>query len=368
MIKTETFFRFIGEAGIEFFTGVPDSQLSGICNYIENNCENWVMPNEGTAVAAATGYNLATGKVPCVYMQNSGIGNAVNPICSLTSPDVYAVPMLLIIGWRGEPGVHDEPQHVFQGKITPEQLELLSIPYLIADANSEEEGFFSKMKELFEHLSAGKSVAVLVKKGGFSNVRPKERTNPYTLLREDALIEILRNADDDIIVSSTGKISREIFEIREKNGQGHEKDFLTVGSMGHCSSIALAIAVKRPDRRVICIDGDGALLMHMGAMAMIGGKRPDNLIHIVMDNEAHETVGGTPTVSRGADLCGIAKNCGYSETADIDKIEQIMPLLSIGKGPKFIRIRVALGSRDDLGRPTIPPAENKKNFMKYLEG
>ena len=372
-MNTEVLFNSLSEIGVDFYTGVPDSQLKNACNYMENNYsplgKNWIVPNEGTAVAAATGYYLATGRIPCVYMQNSGIGNAVNPICSLTSPDVYAVPMVFLIGWRGEPGVKDEPQHVFQGKITDSMMDVLDIPYIIVDKEMSDDDFAEQFSEMAKHLQSGKSIAILLKKGSLSKVAEAVHENPYSVVRESAIEEILQSVNNGIFVSSTGKISREVFEIREKNGQGHEKDFLTVGSMGHCSTIALAIAMEKPERNVVCIDGDGALLMHMGAMAMAGSEEPKHFIHILLDNGAHETVGGSPTISQDIDFCAVAKACGYVSVIDINDLEQIKPAVSDclkQNGACFIRIRVALGSREDLGRPTNTPLQNKEDFMEYL--
>lgn len=360
--------------GIDFYAGVPDSQLKPFCDYLQyhyTDKRHWITANEGSAVAAAAGHYLATGKCACVYMQNSGIGNAVNPICSLISPEVYNIPLLFVIGWRGEPGVKDEPQHVFQGKITPSILDLLDIPYMQVDRSTDKASFDDKFSVLSHNLKQGKSIAVIIKTNALScDVQP-EYKNDYTVNREIAINEIVEASEDgDIFVSSTGKMSRELYEIRDRKNNGHEKDFHTVGSMGHCSVIALKIAAEKPHRKVIVLDGDGAVLMHMGSVAMIGGKSPSNLIHIVLDNGAHETVGGMPTISTEIDFCGIATACRYKSARTIYSPEQIKPVLKKIKnadGPHFIRILTAHGARKDLGRPNNTPAENKVLFMKYLE-
>jgi len=376
-LKTSTLFSSLSALGVNFYAGVPDSLLQNAINHIETHYgdRHWVMPNEGCAVAAAAGHALATGRVPCVYMQNSGLGNAVNPLASLTNPAVYAIPMVLLIGWRGEPSVSgeptvsDEPQHAFQGQVTEEMLRVMEIPYLVVSAGMTDIEFTVQFAFLAAHLKQGKSVALLFRKGSLDKTPAPERHNPYPMGREQALGHILaRLGPRDIVISSTGKISRELFELREQAGQGHEKDFLTVGSMGHCSSIALAVAAEKPGRRVVCIDGDGALLMHMGVMAMIGARKPANFLHIVLDNAAHETVGGAPTVSEAVDFCVVAKGCGYVTAADIQNPEGIGEFFEElpPKGPHFLRIRVALGAREDLGRPTRTPLENKADFMGFL--
>ncbi len=372
-MKTEVLFDQLRGLGITFFAGVPDSQLQPFCNYLETHYPdaNWITPNEGAAVAAAAGHYLATRRIPCVYMQNSGLGNAVNPICSLIHKAVYAIPVVFVVGWRGEPGVKDEPQHVFQGQITREMLELLDIPHLTIGPDTGEEEFIRRFADLARNLEQGKSIAIVVRKGALAPVSlpAGSRYNGYPLSREEAIEAILTAAGErDVVVSSTGKISREVFEIRERLGQGHGKDFLTVGSMGHCSSIALAIACEKPDRRVICLDGDGAVLMHMGSLAMIGSKRPANLLHIVLDNHAHESVGGMPTCSPGTDLCRIALACGYTAAHDVADVNSLAGLLQEDMdGPRFIRVRVALGARADLGRPTRTPIQNRDDFMACLE-
>ena len=292
----------IQRLGSDYYVGVPDSQLKALCNalmhtYGIDGQHHVIAANEGNAVAMAAGYHLATGKVPVVYMQNSGEGNIINPVASLLNERVYAIPCIFIVGWRGEPGVHDEPQHIFQGQVTLRLLEDMGIECFVLSADTTEEALREQMVKWQPRLSAGQSVAIVVRKGALTYDGKVEYHNDNTLLREEAIRCITDVSGEDVIVSTTGKASRELFEIREAKGQDHRYDFLTVGSMGHASSIALGIALNKPNTRVWCIDGDGAVLMHMGAMALIGASKPQNLIHVVINNTAHETVGGMPTVA-----------------------------------------------------------------------
>ena len=362
-------------AGIEFFTGVPDSQLKGLCDTLYATLgvegkEHIVAANEGNAIALCAGHYLATGRPGLCYMQNSGLGNAVNPIASLMDGQVYGLPCLLVIGWRGEPGVHDEPQHVKQGQITLSQLELLDVPYMVLDKSMSDADFDAAFAGLRVHLDAGRTAAIVVKKGGLTCSLKPQYKNSRTLAREEAAAHILRaSGEGDVFVSTTGKLSRELFELREAAGQGHEKDFLTVGSMGHASMIALGIALDKPDRRVWCLDGDGAALMHLGAMAVLGRKKPANLLHVVINNAAHETVGGMPVCEGALDLSAAARAMGYPHTFRAEDGASLDAALSAAKecgGLALLEVMCAVGARADLGRPTTTPRQNRDVLMKYL--
>ena len=362
-------------AGIEFFTGVPDSQLKGLCDTLYaafgvEGKEHIVAANEGNAIALCAGHYLATGRPGLCYMQNSGLGNAVNPIASLMDGQVYGLPCLLVIGWRGEPGVHDEPQHVKQGQITLSQLELLDVPYMVLDKSMSDADFDAAFAGLRVHLDAGRTAAIVVKKGGLTCSLKPQYKNSRTLAREEAAAHILRaSGEGDVFVSTTGKLSRELFELREAAGQGHEKDFLTVGSMGHASMIALGIALDKPDRRVWCLDGDGAALMHLGAMAVLGRKKPANLLHVVINNAAHETVGGMPVCEGALDLSAAARAMGYPHTFRAEDGASLDAALSAAKecgGLALLEVMCAVGARADLGRPTTTPRQNRDVLMKYL--
>ena len=360
--------------GSEFYTGVPDSQLKALCNYLVNTYgtdvkKHVIAANEGNATALAAGYHLATGKVPVVYMQNSGEGNIINPVASLMNDKVYGIPCVFIIGWRGEPGVHDEPQHIYQGMVTVKLLDDMDIASFVIDKVTTVDEVKEAFKDFSKLLEAGRQVAFVVKKGALSYDEKVVYSNDNTMVREEIIKHIIRHTGEDVIVSTTGKASRELFEAREANNQSHKYDFLTVGSMGHASSIALEVAVNKPDTTVWCIDGDGALLMHMGSMAVIGANKPQNLIHIVINNSAHETVGGMPTVAGLLDIVAIAKACGYENAVSVNTFADLDTELSKAKAAQrlsLIEVKCSIGARDDLGRPTTTAMENKEKFMEYL--
>ena len=370
-MKVENFVKILDA---DFYTGVPDSQLKALCNYLMAEYgidprHHVIAANEGNCTAIAAGYHLATGKVPVVYMQNSGEGNIINPVASLLNDKVYAISVIFVVGWRGEPGVHDEPQHIYQGEVTVKLLEDMDIATFVIGKETSEEEMKAKMDEFRGILSSGKDVAFVIRKGALSDAPKVEYKNDNTMLREEIIRHIVKVSGEDPIVSTTGKASRELFEIREANGQSHKYDFLTVGSMGHSSSIALGIAVNKPDTKIWCVDGDGAALMHMGSLAVIGANKPQNFIHIVINNGAHETVGGMPTVAESIDLVAIAKACGYQSACSVSDFEELDAALNHAKEANelsFIEVKSSIGSREDLGRPTTTALENKQNFMDYL--
>lgn len=372
MISTGFFIEKLRSKGVDFFAGVPDSLLKNVCAYITDHFDaasNIITANEGAAIGLAAGHYLATGKPACVYMQNSGEGNIINPLASLTDREVYRIPVLLLIGWRGRPGVHDEPQHVKQGKVTLDLLNVMGIRYEVL---SKEENAASQQID--------KAVAALLNEETFAIVIEKDTFEPYslqhieandlTMSREEAIQTVAAALDEkDCIVSTTGMISRELFEYRTAMSQGHERDFLTVGSMGHASQIALGIALAQPKRRVWCFDGDGAALMHMGSMAIIASKKPANYVHVVFNNGAHDSVGGQPTVGLHIDLPGVAQSVGYRKTFSVDNLDNLVETLKQAdsiEGPILIEIKVKKGNRKDLGRPTTTPIQNKEALMNYL--
>ena len=397
MIEVKNFVEFLKEVGIDFFTGVPDSLLKSFCGYVTDNCgeNHLIAANEGGAVGLAAGHYLATGKPALAYMQNSGQGNAVNPLCSLADPDVYSIPMVLLVGWRGEPGVKDEPQHVKQGKVTISLFETLGIPTEILP--EDESAALELTRKMVEKSKAeSRPVALVVRKGLFAEYKLQNKdADIASVRREDAIEGVLRSLPEDaVIVSTTGMISREVYETRERLGQGHERDFLTVGSMGHAIMIALGIAKAQPKRKVYCLDGDGASIMHLGNMAIAGQSGCENLTHIVFNNAAHDSVGGQPTVGGKIDFEKIAEELGYNvlqspqdqycgnisvgvnEIADgmkwlvsmVEQAEQREPDGADGlpRKPNFILFKVAKGARKDLGRPKEPPQVNKALFMEML--
>tara|TARA_B100000315_G_scaffold246779_1_gene274519 strand:+ start:2086 stop:3216 length:1131 start_codon:yes stop_codon:yes gene_type:complete len=373
-IKPTDFYDQLANHGVEFYAGVPDSLLKEFCLCIDDRIprvKHVITVNEGNAVALAAGYYIASKSLPLVYMQNSGLGNAINPLLSLCDPDVYSIPMLVMIGWRGELGVKDEPQHAKQGKIQLDLLETMDIPYVIISQDDEQ--FAAKISNVVEIAkSESRPVVLLIKKGTFEKYGKEiQKVDEQRMVREEALEIILENLDSDtIVVSTTGKTSREIFEIREKKGQSHQQDFLTVGSMGHCSSIALGIALAKPHREVVCIDGDGAMLMHLGSLTTIATLKPKNFRHILMNNEVHESVGGQDTAAKNINLSSIvaaveSSRMFMAETTIELKIN-INDFMQ-GDGPSFLEIKIQPSSRANLGRPTIKPVDNKENFMRFLE-
>ena len=367
--------KFVEILDADFYTGVPDSQLKSLCNYLMSRYgidahHHVIAANEGNCTALAAGYHLATGRVPVVYMQNSGEGNIINPVASLLNDKVYGIPVIFVIGWRGEPGIHDEPQHIYQGEVTLKLLEDMNIASFVIGKETTEDELSQKMTEFCSLLEKGKEVAFVIRKGALTDAPKVEYRNSNSMLREEIIQHIVKVSGDDPIVSTTGKASRELFETRVANGQSHKYDFLTVGSMGHSSSIALGIAINKPEQKIWCIDGDGAVLMHMGAMAVIGSNKPKNLIHIVINNGAHETVGGMPTVATDINVVGIAKACGYPNAVSVDSFELLDRALDEAKSRNelcLIEVKSSIGARDDLGRPTTTAMENKQSFMEYLK-
>ncbi len=374
MIRPQYFIDTLAAHGIDFFAGVPDSLLKNVCAYISDHLDaghNIITANEGGAVGLAAGYHLATGKIGCVYMQNSGEGNTINPLASLTDKDVYSIPVLLLIGWRGRPGVHDEPQHVKQGKVTLSLLDTMGIGYAVLSKDETEAG--EQIAQAVARMKSTNEVyALVVEKDTFDTYTLRHsRLNNLTLSREEAIQTVAASLGaQDVIVSTTGMISRELFEYRTARGESHERDFLTVGSMGHASQIALGIALEKPGRRVWCFDGDGAVIMHMGGMAIVAEKAPRNYVHVVFNNGAHDSVGGQPTVGLDIDLCSVAKALGYKAAFSADNKDDLDVLLREVKhvdGPLLIQVRVKKGNRKDLGRPTTTPVQNKEALMAFLK-
>ncbi|WP_296861512.1 phosphonopyruvate decarboxylase [uncultured Methanobrevibacter sp.] len=365
MINVEEFVNYLKDINIDFFTGVPDSQLSSFADYVEENCDNIIAANEGNALAIASGYNLSTGNYPLVYLQNSGLGNIVNPVTSLTHGEVYSIPVVYLIGWRGQPGVHDEPQHKKQGAITLDLLDMLDIKYTVITKETK----FEELLGVFENNFVNQLNNGNISKGAFEDYKIKKE-NKNVLTREEAIQTIVDFlSDDDMVVSTTGKSSRELFEYREELKQGHGNDFLTVGSMGHSSSIALGVALNNFNKKIFCFDGDGAILMHMGSLALIGSMKPNNFYHVMFNNSAHESVGGLPTIMSDICIDEIVLACGYKKVynaSSIDELKEVLPQFIEDTGPVFLNIDVNLESRKDLGRPTTTPIENKMEFMNKL--
>ena len=374
MISCQDFFDILNKYDLSFFTGIPDSTFKEWMKFLVDKDEavlkNLIACNECEAVALAAGYHLATNKVGVVYMQNSGLGKAVNPLTSLCDPDVFSIPILLMIGWRGEPGKVDAPQHKKMGKITLPVLETLQIPYWILEPDLKI--IEKKLKEVIAHFKASKSpYAFIVRKNLFQNYDlEKTLINKYTLSREEAISLIMQNLNnDEIIVSSTGFVSRELYAYRESNKKDHYKSFYNIGSMGCASSIGLSIALQKPGRKVIVFDGDGAAIMQMGAFTTIGKYSPSNYVHFIFDNQAHESTGGQPTNSDSVGLAQIALASNFKMAVTITTEKELIKVLKEfknQKGPLLILIKTKKGTRSDLKRPDKTPIQLKEEFMSFL--
>ena len=371
MIDPAYFYKLLEKNGLNFFVGVPDSLLRSFCAYVDDKSQEGkhiISANEGNAIGIAAGYHLSTKKTPVVYMQNSGLGNCINPLASLTDAEVYSIPMVLVIGWRGEPGTKDEPQHIKQGRITEEQLKILGIDYFVMDSTSDIELLVLSCLEKINQTNS--PVAILVRTGTFSDYIPiKKDKHLYNFSREEAINLIVElTKPDDLIISTTGKCSRELYEIRKVRGES-QKDFLTVGSMGHTSSISLGVALGAPTKKVICLDGDGSTLMHLGSLPIIGSMSPKNLLHVILNNGSHESVGGQPTVAREIDLNKLSQASNYVNFFELSKAEDLRKSwdeIYFSKGPTMLALNIDSSSRSDLGRPESTALENKKNFMSFL--
>lgn len=374
MIDPQEFVECLQANNVEFFTGVPDSLLKEFCACLEHvpaAGRHIISANEGGAVALALGYHLATRKIPLVYLQNSGLGNIINPLLSLADSEVYSIPLLLAIGWRGEPGVHDEPQHKKQGRVMLSMLEAMEIPYSILGSEADHAG--ASLRDALAYVQKNSApFALVIKKGTFKNfVGSRGGKAVFELTREVAIQQVLGFLDErDVVVSTTGMVSREVYEHRDNNGEGHQRDFLTVGGMGHASQIALGLALQRPDRSVYCLDGDGAVLMHMGALAIAGALKARNFKHIILNNGAHDSVGGQPTVGLAVDMLGIARAAAYERVLRAQtqrELEACLIDLKSSNGPSLLEIHVRCGARKELGRPATTPVQNKSALMDFLD-
>ena len=354
MLDQKYVFDELKKNGVSFFTGVPDSYLNGFCSYALENFpqRNIIAANEGNAVGIAAGHYFATGEVPLVYMQNSGMGNAINPLASLVDGHVYSVPMLLLIGWRGQPGTGDWPQHELQGEITQGLLEVMHIPYTVL--KDDHANFGETIAKAAAFCAANrKPYALIAPKGVMAGEKKNNCDDVYPMSREEAIEVLLDQLPKNTIYSATtGRATRELFFLRERRNEGREHDFLNVGSMGHASSVAMGIALEKPERKVVCLDGDSAAMMHLGAMTMASKLDMPNFLHVVLNNGAHESVGGQPSAGHRIDFTKIAQACGY-QTIDgpVTNREELIGALDILKSSKkaaFMDIRIHKGLRGKL--------------------
>lgn len=375
MIDPARFVTHLAELGVSMYTGVPDSLLKSFGKHVHDALpreQHVIAANEGAAVGLALGHHLRTREIAAVYLQNSGFGNTINPLLSLADPDVYGVPMLVIVGWRGQPGVKDEPQHVKQGRVMTALLEALELPWAVlpADPTEAEQVVASAVQAAVDGSTPS---FLLVEKNTFGPApatrpaAPATSAGPGYPSREEALTALADAiGDGHVLVSTTGMLSRELFELRERTGTDASRDFLTVGGMGHANSIALGVALREPDREVWCLDGDGALLMHAGSLAVIADHAPANYLHVVFNNGVHDSVGGQPTSIDRVDIPAAARAMGYryaAATSDLSSLPAEVAALREHGGPSLLELRVRPGNRPDIGRPTRTPAQSKRAFM-----
>jgi len=375
MIDIALFSDNLRNKGVEFITGVPDTLLNDFCLHIENHWDknkHIIAANEGNSIGLATGYHLSTGTIPLVYMQNSGIGNTVNPILSLAHNRVYGIPMVLLIGWRGDPNIKDHAQHSKQGEITPVLLESMDIPFKVVPNDTEGaiETFnwandIAKKTNNPVALLATKGVFEKGEKAGFNN------ENENLLSREEAINCVLDAIpESSIVVASTGRATRELFELRNIRKESHKYDFLNVGAMGHTSSIAFGIAIAT-DNKVVCLEGDSSAIMHLGSFTTVGLIKPNNFLHIVLNNGAHESVGGQKSAAFNANLTEIAKNAGYftveKPVKTVNEIKDAINSLENCDGPTFIEIIIRKGIRKDMPPLKFDLIDSKNEFMNCIK-
>jgi len=369
MINPLEFYNAIKANGIEFFTGIPDSLLREFCFCIDENTSksnHIISSNEGASIGLAIGYNLSTNKIPIVYLQNSGLGNIINPYTSLVHKSVFNIPVLFFIGWRGEPGVQDEPQHFFQGKITEDLLNLLEISFEVLEPETNRA--INQLKNVVQKIkSTGQPHALLVKTKTFNKYDYKKTSSLPSLNREECIELLLSKiGKEDIVISTTGKTSRELYEISSKNKNTNPK-FFTIGGMGHSSQIALGIS-NFSSKRVFCLDGDGSIIMHMGSLGIIGQHSSGSLYHILFNNGTHESVGGQPSIGNNIDFKKLSNSLGYSSYYKVTTLKNLTEFFDniedTSSVPCFVEIQIESFSRNDLGRPGESPKKQKENFSK----
>ena len=370
MIQVNNFLKFLKKNEINFFTGVPDSLLKNFCLLVEQKIDkknHIISANEGSAMGIAAGYHLATNKIPLIYLQNSGFGNIINPLLSLIDKRVYSIPVIILMGWRGEPKSNDEPQHLAQGELTLNLIKTLKSNYYILKGDEKKD--FKELRSQIKKLKINhKPLFILVKKNIINNSNVNIKKIQIKFKREEAIKTIINIlGKKNKYISTTGMISRELYEIRKHNKENHSSDFLTVGSMGHASQIALGYSIKSK-KNIVCLDGDGAFLMHMGGIATIGDMKLKNFTHILLNNRSHESVGGQRTTSEIINYAAIAKASGYQKVyGKVDSLSKLKSTLKKTKkikALKFIECIISPGHRKNLGRPKELPIQNKKSFME----
>lgn len=373
-MNTQQFGTELKNLGFDFYSGVPCSFLKYLINYAINECDYVMAANEGDAVATSAGAYLA-GKKSVVLMQNSGLTNATSPLTSLNYS--FQLPVLGFVSLRGEPGLNDEPQHELMGQITGEMLTSMQVEWEYL-ANDIEEAK-KQLQRANDAIENNKTFFFVVKKGTFDEVALKPQNLTTTFAKEikhsnlpeglptrTQALEVISNWADNktALLATTGKSGRELFEIEDK-----PNNLYMVGSMGCISSMALGLAMANPSKKSVAIDGDGAALMRMGNLGTNGYYHPDNLLHILLDNNTHDSTGGQATISQNIDFAMVAHATGYPVAIKVNTIDELREELNNwSANPKatFIHLRIAKGSPKELGRPTIKPFEVKERLMNFL--
>lgn len=358
--------------GVNFATGVPDSLLGQLGAALDNphsGIKHVTAVNEGSAVGLGIGSYLATGRLPLVYMQNSGLGNALNPLVSLAGSSTFNVPLLLLIGWRGEVGpegaqIEDEPQHILQGRITPALLELMEIPFFILDSKSSiYEVVASACKAA---LQRSLPVAIVVRKGSFQSSAFLRSKNAGNISRRRSIEVICDSIPTQTpIIATTGMISRELFDVRRLSGQ-NPPDLLCVGGMGHAVSVASGFA-SMSSQRILLLDGDGSAQMHLGAL--LTASSIPNLIHVVLNNGGHASVGGQSTSSPDLDFSLLTPYLGYKNSFRANnevELRDSVAMILARDTSSFLEIRCAMQTTPELGRPEDPPSINASLFSQNV--
>ena len=367
MIKIDSFINELKKNDLKFSSGVPDSLFKDLCFGFEKkfNKDHVTAANEGSAVGIGIGYYLSTKKIPIIYMQNSGLGNAINPLISLADKNVYNVPLFLIIGWRGEDhkSFVDEPQHISQGKVTQEFLKNLNIRYKIVNANTNYKNQIKSLKDYAQKKS--RVVALLIKKNSFEKIKNINKKN--TNLQREKILEVLVNnlPKKSIVISTTGILSRELNEVIKRN-KVQINNLMCVGGMGHAISLASGLAKKKKNK-IFCFDGDGAITMHLGSLAT--SSKLNNIVHIVFNNYSHESVGGHDNSAKHVKFYKVAKNLGYKYSAVCKKEKKILDLLKKSVKSKrsfFIEIITAKGHRSNISRPSEKMSDLKNKFIESI--
>ena len=364
MIKVDALINLLKKNNTNFFTGVPDSVLKELSSYLKNKRNHIIATNEGAAVSIGIGHYLSTKKIPCIYMQNSGLSNALNPLISIAHKKVYSIPLILVIGWRGSPRIKDEPQHNVKGKITQQLLKLLNIKYTVLKSNKD----FAKFDKQIKYAKKSKSiVACLIERGTLQKIiKSNSKKDFYNLDKEFFLKKLLEELPSKSkVIASTGYNSRELMYLRKKFNFNNSKDFYMVGGMGHTSSVALGFSLSSKNK-TFCIDGDGSFLMHLGSIMTAGNFANKNFKYILLNNNTHDSVGGQSTNADNIDFDRLSKSLGFKKFYSIKKKQNLRKIIKNFikiNSPSFLEVKVTNSKIKKLPRPD-DLIKIKNQFMK----